>query len=93
MLDKESVRKMAQLSRLELTEDEVDAQYAQLTQIVDMMSVLNEIDTTGIEPLNHVMDLHNVMREDIVETSMAIDHVLQNAPEQEDNMFRVPRIV
>lgn len=93
MLEKETVRKIAQLSRLELTEEEVDAQFEQLTQIVDMMSVLNNIDTAGVEPLNHVMDVHNVMREDIVEDSMAIEKVLQNAPEQEDDMFRVPRIV
>ena len=81
------------MSRLEFTEDELEKQYEQLGSIIDMMDSLSEIDTTDVTPLNHVMDLQNVFREDIVHESMGVEKVLSNAPSENENMFQVPKIV
>lgn len=93
MLTKEAVERVAHLSRLEFTEDELEKQYEQLGSIIDMMDSLSEIDTTDVTPLNHVMNLQNVFREDIVHESMGVEKVLSNAPSENENMFQVPKIV
>ena len=71
----------------------MEKQYEQLGSIIDMMDSLSEIDTTDVTPLNHVMDLQNVFREDIVHESMGVEKVLSNAPSENENMFQVPKIV
>ncbi len=93
MLTREMVQKIAHLARLEFTDSELDEQLEQLNMIVDMMDGLSKINTDNIEPLNHVMDITNVFREDIVEKGMPLEEVFQNAPEETDDMFQVPRIV
>lgn len=93
MLTRDAVERVAHLSRLEFTEEELDAQFTQLGHIIEMMDSLSEIDTEGVTPLNHVMDIHNVFREDIVHESMGAEKVLANAPEENENMFQVPKIV
>ena len=93
MLTKEAVERVAHLSRLEFTEDELDKQFEQLGSIIEMMDSLSEIDTTDVTPLNHVMDINNVFREDLVHESMGAEKVLANAPEENENMFQVPKIV
>ena len=55
------------------------------------MDSLSEIDTEGVAPLNHVMDIENVFREDTVHESMGAEKVLANAPEENENMFQVPK--
>lgn len=93
MLTKEAVERVAHLSRLEFTEEELEKQFEQLGSIIEMMDSLGEIDTTDVTPLNHVMDIHNVFREDEVHESMGAEKVLANAPEENENMFQVPKIV
>lgn len=93
MLTKEAVERVAHLSRLEFTEEELEKQFKQLGSIIEMMDSLSEIDTTDVTPLNHVMDIHNVFREDEVHESMGAEKVLANAPEENENMFQVPKIV
>ncbi len=93
MLTREAVERVAHLSRLEFTEDELDKQFEQLGSIIEMMDSLSEIDTTDVTPLNHVMDINNVFREDVVHESMGAEKVLANAPEENENMFQVPKIV
>lgn len=93
MLTKEAVERVAHLSRLEFTEEELEKQFKQLGSIIEMMDSLSEIDTTDVTPLNHVMDIHNVFREDEVQESMGAEKVLANAPEENENMFQVPKIV
>lgn len=93
MLTREAVERVAHLSRLEFTEEELTEQFAQLQSIIEMMDSLSEIDTEGVAPLNHVMDIENVFREDTVHESMGTEKVLANAPEENENMFQVPKIV
>ena len=56
------------------------------------MNQLNEVDTTGVEPMAHPYPLGNVMREDIVEHEISKQDLLANAPEEEDGYFKVPKI-
>lgn len=93
MLTREAVERVAHLSRLEFTEEDLTEQFAQLQSIIEMMDSLSEIDTEGVAPLNHVMDIENVFREDTVHESMGAEKVLANAPEENENMFQVPKIV
>lgn len=93
MLTREAVARVAHLSRLEFTDEELDKQFEQLGAIIEMMDSLAEIDTEGVTPLNHVMDIHNVFREDTVHESMGAEKVLANAPAESENMFQVPKIV
>lgn len=93
MLTREAVERVAHLSRLEFTEEELTEQFAQLQSIIEMMDSLSEIDTEGVAPLNHVMDIENVFCEDTVHESMGAEKVLANAPEENENMFQVPKIV
>lgn len=93
MLSKETVEKIAHLARLSFSDDELQAQHHQLDLIMNMMDGLKAIDTEGVEPLNHVMNLHDVMRDDEVRPGLSNDKALANAPEATDGMFQVPRIV
>lgn len=93
MIDHDQVKKIASLSRLELTDEEVAEQSEQLCKIVAMMDDLLKVDTEGVAPTNHVMGIENVFRGDEVKPSMPIEDVLANAPESEENMFLVPKIV
>lgn len=93
MLTLEAVERVAHLSRLQFTEEELQEQHKQLESIIDMMDSLSEIDTTDVTPQNHVMDIQNVFREDVVQEGMSVEKVLQNAPAQAEDMFQVPKIV
>ncbi|KJS20720.1 MAG: glutamyl-tRNA amidotransferase [Clostridiaceae bacterium BRH_c20a] len=87
------VEYVALLSRLELTEAEKVEQLRELNKILDSMEVLNKVDTSGVEPLAHVLPIYNVLREDELRATLPKEKVLQNAPEEDEGMFKVPKIV
>ncbi|MFZ5944331.1 MAG: Asp-tRNA(Asn)/Glu-tRNA(Gln) amidotransferase subunit GatC [Bacillota bacterium] len=87
------VEHVALLSRLELTAEEKEEHLQQLNKILDYMEVLNKVDTSQVEPLAHVLPIHNVLREDELRSTLPKDKVLQNAPEEDEGMFKVPKIV
>ena len=93
MISKEVVEKVAKLSRLNLDEAEIVLYAEQLSQILDTMEGLQQIDTDGVAPLAHVLPIENVFREDDVGQCFRREEVLANAPEQSDGMFQVPKIV
>lgn len=93
MLTIQDIHKIAHLGRISITEEEAQKQLQELTMIMEMMDLLKEIDTTDVEPLNHVLELKNILRVDEVKDSMPVDEVLKNAPDEHDNMFHVPKIV
>jgi len=92
-LDKSQVRKVARLSRLELTEAEVEEFTGQLSAILDYVEKMNELDTENIEPLAHCLPISNVFRPDRVEESLGTEKVLVNAPQRDGNFFKVPKIL
>ncbi len=89
----DQVRHVAKLARLALTEDQTARFADQLESILHYVDQISQIDTTGVEPLAHALPLHNVLREDVVEPSLPLDKVLQNAPETDGPFFKVPKII
>jgi len=92
-IDRETVMHVARLSRLELTEEEIAIFPEQLSEILEAAEALQKVDTSGVEPTYHVASIHNVFREDEPHPSMAKEQVLADAPQVQDGMFRVPRIL
>ncbi len=92
MISKEDVKHVAKLARLELTEEETEKYSKQLGEILKYVEQMNEVDTTGIEPMPHAIPVYNVMREDIVKYDNTKEEMMANAPFEEDGFFRVPKI-
>ena len=92
-LTREETRKVAQLARLELTDDEIDAQAANLNTLLEQFEKLLALDVTGIEPTSHAIPMVNVLREDVLRPSLSREDVLANAPEASDGCFVVPRVL
>ena len=92
-VSKEDVEYVAKLARIELTEDEKNTLTSQLSSILDHIQKLNELDTEGVEPTFHVLDVTNVFREDVVRPSLPTEEVLKNAPARDGDFFKVPKII
>jgi aspartyl-tRNA(Asn)/glutamyl-tRNA(Gln) amidotransferase subunit C len=87
------VEHIAELARLEFTEEEKGKLTAQLNSILAYMEQLNTLDTSAIEPLSHVIELSNVFREDAVKPGLATDDALKNAPSKTERFFKVPKVI
>ena len=83
---------IAALSRLKLSE-EAGRMAGELEQILSYMDVLDGLDTSGAEPMSHIVPLKNVLREDEVQPSMERGALLKNAPAADDEAFLVPKTV
>ncbi|GEM05088.1 aspartyl/glutamyl-tRNA(Asn/Gln) amidotransferase subunit C [Halolactibacillus miurensis] len=92
-ISKDQVRHVAHLARLAVSEEEVDRMTKQLGDIIHYAELLNELDTTGVEPTTHVLDLKNVMRKDEPRKWITREDALKNAPDQKDGQFKVPTIL
>ena len=92
-IDQAQVRKVARLSRLELTEAEVEEFTGQLIAILDYVEKMNELDTDNIEPLAHCLPISNVFRQDRVKESLGTEKTLGNAPQRDGEFFKVPKIL
>lgn len=93
LITKELVEYVAELSRIKLDEQSCDKMEKELGAIVDYMEILNMLDTDGVEPLSHVFNITNVMREDEVKESYDRAEILKNAPESTEETFVVPKTV
>ncbi len=92
-IDKETIKKIAHLARLEFDEKEVDKMSDSFNKILAWMDKLNEVDTDKVEPLIHMSDEVNVFREDVVNNSLKHDEALLNAPKKDSDYFRVPKFL
>ena len=88
-LTPEQVRHIARLARVGLTDDEVARFQSQLSEILDYFERLNEVDSANVPPTAHTLDMRNVMRDDEPRESLDKEEVLANAPQREDDFFRV----
>jgi aspartyl-tRNA(Asn)/glutamyl-tRNA(Gln) amidotransferase subunit C len=91
-LSAEEVRKVADLARLELSEADVETMARQLSAIVDYINQLQQVNTDGVEPLAHALDLHDVFRDDALSKSLSEDEALANAPARQENFYSVPAV-
>jgi aspartyl-tRNA(Asn)/glutamyl-tRNA(Gln) amidotransferase subunit C len=87
------VAHVAGLARLRFKDDELEAMTAQLNGILDSFDKLQTVDTTGVEPSTHAVDVSNAFRDDTVRPSLAPATALANAPEAQEGCFKVPRII
>jgi len=92
MIEIKDVEHVARLARLNLSEEEKVKFSKQLGDILKYMEQLNEVDTTGVEPMNHPIDFSNVMREDVPSYDCTREELMANAPEIEQDYFKVPKI-
>lgn len=89
----EQVEHVAELARLDLTEEEKAQFTEQLNAILKYAEQISELNTELVEPTTHVMPITNVMRDDTVRPSWPLDKVMANAPDEEDGQFKVPAIL
>ena len=87
------VEHVADLARLHLTEEEIDRMQAQLSNILDAIETLRDVDTSHVGPTASVIQLENVMRDDVATPPMSRDVVLANAPLRDDPYLRVPTVL
>ena len=92
-ITRDIVNYVAELSRIRLTDEQAQKMETELGAVIDYMDVLNTLDTEGVEPLSHVFDVVNVMREDEVAPSFERAQILENAPEHTEETFIVPKTV
>ncbi|MEI7590838.1 MAG: Asp-tRNA(Asn)/Glu-tRNA(Gln) amidotransferase subunit GatC [Deltaproteobacteria bacterium] len=92
-IDKAEVTHVANLARLEFSEEEKDKFTHQLNNILSYMEKLNQVDTDGIAPTTHAVELQNAFREDIVKPSLSNEMVMANAPDKAGDCFRVPKVI
>lgn len=92
-LSLKEVEHIAELARLALTDAEKERFREQLSAILDYAARLQAIDTSAIPPTASVLPVDTVLREDIARPGLPPEQILANAPDQEDNMFRVPVIL
>ena len=92
-VDIETVRRVAQLARMAVTEDEIEGLGRELNAILAFVGQLADIDVTGVEPMTSVTPMVMKMRKDEVNDGGIADAVLANAPEREDHFFVVPKVV
>ena len=87
------LRKTAHLARLHLTPEEEELYAKQLEDVLNYFEKLQELNTSNVEPMAHVLPLSNIWREDEVSESMNQEDVFKNAPDLEENCFKIPRIM
>ncbi|MFB4165463.1 Asp-tRNA(Asn)/Glu-tRNA(Gln) amidotransferase subunit GatC [Alteribacillus sp. JSM 102045] len=92
-ITKDQVKHVAHLARLSVSEEEVNTFTEQLDAIIGFAEQLNELDTDGVEPTTHVLDIHNVLREDEQRPSLDREEVLKNAPDHEEGQVKVPSVL
>ena len=87
------VEHVARLARLALKDEELDALTGQIDTILGYVEQLNELNTSGILPTSHAVPIENAFRPDQVKPSLAVDKAMQNAPDEGNGCFRVPKII
>jgi len=92
-ISKEDVIHVAYLARLELDEAAVEKFSYQIGTILDYVDTLNRLDTTGVSSTSHAIFLTNAFRDDEIRKHLDLELALSNAPEKDDGIFRVPRVI
>ena len=92
-LSREEVLHVAELARLSLGTEEIELFTRQLNDILAYVEKLQELDTSGVVPLAHVIPVFNAFREDEVKAGLPLEEALENAPAREGNNFLVPKVI
>lgn len=92
-ISRQEVEKVALLARLRLSEDELETMTSQMGDILGYVELLDELDTDGVEPMAHALDVSDVFRDDEVKASLPREQALANAPDADDACYRVPAVL
>jgi aspartyl-tRNA(Asn)/glutamyl-tRNA(Gln) amidotransferase subunit C len=92
-IDKDTLHKMAHLSRLEINPDQEAKLLSEMTMMVNFVEKLNELDTEGVAPLTTMSQEVNALREDVVKPHLDHERALANAPKKDAHYFRVPKVL
>ena len=92
-IDRPLLDKIAHLARLEFDEKDAEKIMRDLSEIVDWVEKLNEVNTDGVEPLTSMSHEVNAFREDETKDQLDHDRALRNAPRKDDDYFRVPKVL
>lgn len=92
-ITRELLDKIAHLARLEFDEKDAEKMMKDMTDIVDWVEKLKEVDTEGVEPLTTMSHEINALRDDEVKEHMSHESALKNAPKKDDEYFRVPKVL
>ena len=89
----ETIEYVGILAKLELSDTEKEDAKADMEKMLDYIDTLNELDTSGIEPMSHVFPVNNVFREDVVTNGDGREETLANEPQRKEDTFEVPRTI
>jgi aspartyl-tRNA(Asn)/glutamyl-tRNA(Gln) amidotransferase subunit C len=89
----DQVQHVARLARLEIEPEAVDQLASELATILTYVDKLNEVDTQGVTPMTHAIELVNAFREDVVHAHLPREQALDNAPSQDEGSFVVPKVI
>ncbi|MDC0034840.1 Asp-tRNA(Asn)/Glu-tRNA(Gln) amidotransferase subunit GatC [Chloroflexi bacterium] len=89
----EEIKQISVLTRIAMTKDELNVMRTQMKNILDSVAILNEVDTTDVEPTGHSVDIKSVMRDDVRGDSLTQDEALSNAPEREGSFVRIKAVL
>ena len=92
-IDLQTVKKIASLSRISVSEEEAQAMVPELNNILGWVEQLGEVDVTGVQPMTAVIPNHQRLRDDVVTDGDVRDKVLANAPQAEHGFFAVPKVI
>ena len=92
-VDNDTVKRIARLARIRVTEDQLEAYQGELNAILGFVEQLNEVDVSGVEPMTSVTPMALRMREDKVTDGGYASRIVANAPLSEDDFFMVPKVV
>ncbi len=93
VIDKETVKYVAHLARIELKPKELEKLSGQLQDILVFIDKLKKIEIKDINPTSHILPINNVLREDKPKESLAVEQVLKDAPQRKGNFFIVPKVI
>lgn len=93
IISDETIEYVGILAKLDLSQEEKEAAKKDMGRMLDYIDMLNELDTSGVEPMSHVFAMNNVFREDVVTNGDDKENMLKNAPECKDGAYKVPKTV
>ncbi|MCB9189177.1 MAG: Asp-tRNA(Asn)/Glu-tRNA(Gln) amidotransferase subunit GatC [Flavobacteriales bacterium] len=92
-LDEKTVNKIASLAKLEFNGEEKEAILQDMNKMLAFVGKLEEVDTEGVEPLIHITDETNILREDVAHTDITQKEALKNAPKKDSTYFKIPKVI
>ncbi len=92
-LDKSDVENIAHLARLAIGEEDIPAYAENLSNILSLVEQMNSVDTSGVAPMAHPLDMAQRLREDVVSEENQREHLQAHAPAVENGLFLVPKVI